>query len=89
MCSKLLVVCFSQPLPPSSRPPVTRYKISHNTTAGSTLINQTNYTTFVVDDVVPGVYLFTVVAVNALGDGEEESTSIIVSGHNYSFDEFV
>ena len=51
------------------------YKIFHNTT-GSVLLNQTNYTTFVLEHVTPGAYLFTVLAVNILGDGVEESTVI-------------
>ena len=59
---------FSQPPPPSSRPPVIGYKISHNVT-GSEAIDQTNDTTFTVDNERPGVYLFSVLAVNVLGEG--------------------
>ena len=55
------------------------YKISHNTT-GSILVNQTNYTTFVIESVAPGVYLFTVLIVNVLGDGEEENIVITLLG---------
>ena len=47
------------------------------------LVNQTNYTIFVVESAAPGVYLFTVLAVNILGKGEEESTVITVSGWKY------
>ena len=51
------------------------------------LVNQTNYTTFVLEDVVPGAYKFTVLAVNIVGDGEKESTAINVSGYKYLFNE--
>ena len=77
---------FSQPPTPSSRPPVTGYRISHNTT-GSVLVNQTTCTTFVIENAGPGVYVFTVLAVNILGDGEEESTVIIVTGWKYLYNE--
>ena len=72
---------FSQPPLPSSRPPVTGYKISNNIT-GTVLVNQTHDTTFVAEG-VPGTYLLTVLAVNLLGDGEKESTFIILSGCKY------
>ena len=55
------------------------YEISHNIT-GSVLVNQTTYTAFVFENVTPGAYLFTVLAVNILGDGVEESIVLIVSG---------
>ena len=72
------LVNFSlQPPLTNPRPPVKEYKISHNTT-GSVLVNQTNYTTFVLENVTPGAYLFTVLAVNILGDGQGESTVITV-----------
>ena len=51
------------------------YEIFHNT-SGSMLVNQTNYTTFVLENVTPGAYLFTVLAVSILGDGVAESTVI-------------
>ena len=74
---------ISQPPPPSSRLPVTGYKIVHNITE-SVIVNQTTDTctcnTFRVDSLEPGVYLFTVLAVNALGDGAETSTLLTVTG---------
>ena len=42
------------------------------------LVNQTDYTAFVLENVTPGTYLFTVLAVNILGGGLEESTVITV-----------
>ena len=68
---------FSQPPPDSSRPPVAGYKISHNTT-GSVLVNQTNETTFSIEDVAPGEYLFAIQAFNILGHGDE--SSLLVTG---------
>ena len=67
---------ISQPPPPSSRPPVTGYKISHNT-SGSITLSFTSVPKFVIKGVAPGVYFFIVLAVNALGDGKEESMSIM------------
>ena len=55
------------------------YKISHNTT-GSVLVNQTNYTAFVVESATPGMYLFTVLAVNTMGDGTHENVIIKLAG---------
>ena len=60
------------------------YKIFHNITS-SVLVNQTNYTTLVFENVTPGTYLFTVLAVNILGEGPEESIVITVSGYKYLF----
>ena len=68
---------FSQPPPPSSRPPVTGYRISHNITGGVT-VNQTTHTEFFYNNIYTGIYEFAVLAVNSLGDGKEEST--IISG---------
>ena len=42
------------------------------------LVNQTNYTAFVLKNVTPGTYLFTILAVNILGGGTEDGTSITV-----------
>ena len=64
-----------QPPASSSRPPVTGYKITHNTT-GSVLVNKTSDTLFPFVGVAPGVYLFSVQAVNALGDGKAESLTV-------------
>ena len=66
---------LSQPLPPSSRPPVTGYKISHDTT-GSVMVEQTNDTNFTVEGVTPGVYSFAVLAVNSCRKGKENIGSI-------------
>ena len=66
---------FSQPPPPSSRPPVTGYKITHNTTGGI-LANLTNGTEFTIGDIAAGIYLVTVQAVNILGDGVAETVTI-------------
>ena len=65
----------SQPPPPSSRPPVTGYQISHNIT-GSVMVIFTSETKLVIGDVPPGVYFFTVCAVNVLGDGKKQNMSI-------------
>ena len=69
---------FSQPPPLSTRPPVTGCKILQNIT-GSVVVNETNDTNLAFERVVPGVYLFTVLAVNVLGDGDEPY-DIIVTG---------
>ena len=69
----------SKPPSPLSRPPVIGYNISHNTT-GSIVFYQTNCTILVIDDVVPGVYLFTVLAVNVLGDGKATSITLTITG---------
>ena len=61
--------------PPSSRPPVTGYNISHNIT-GSVMVDFTNDTNFSVEDVDPGAYFFTVHAVNTFGRGKENTSSI-------------
>ena len=37
----------------------------------------TNDTKFVMESITPGVYFFTVLAVNVLGDGEGLNTSIV------------
>ena len=71
---------FSQPPPPSSRPPVTGYKISHNTT-GSVMVDKTSDTNFTFGSLEPGVYLFSVWAVNLLGDGKEKHTVFAVTGY--------
>ena len=69
------VLLLSQDPPPSSRPPLTGYNISHNIT-GSVVFNWTNETIYVFHDVAPGAYLFAIVAVNALGEGKQNSCSI-------------
>ena len=66
----------SQPPTPSSRPPVTGYRIFHNTT-GNVMVNNTNDTKFTVEGVAPGVYIFAIVPVNAFGEGKEAIFSII------------
>ena len=67
----------SQPPPPSSRPPLTEYKILHNTT-GNNLTVMTEDTKYIIEYTTPGVYLFIVLAYNVLGDGNR--TSIVVTG---------
>ena len=42
-------------------------------------MNQTNYTTFVVEGVSPGTYFFTVLAVNVMGDGKEEIVDVSIT----------
>ena len=70
---------FSQPPPPSSRPPVIEYKIFHDITQSGkltmTLISDPRYD---VQYTSPGVYQFTVLAYNVLGDGNE--STIFVTG---------
>ena len=72
---------FSQPLPPSSRPPVIEYKILHNSTGILTLA-LTNDTGYIVEYTSPGVYQFTVLAYNILGDGN--GSTIFVTGYTES-----
>ena len=74
-----LAAILSQPPPPSLRPPVTGYKILHNIT-GVIMANQTIDTNFRVDSLEAGIYLFTVLAVNILGDGAETSTLLAITG---------
>ena len=76
MAKSRLLHAFSQPPPPSSRPPVTGYKIFHNIT-GSAVVIQTSDRTFIIEGVLPGVYFFTVLAVNTLGNGKEETIFIV------------
>ena len=79
---------FFQLPPPSSRPPVTGYKISHNTT-GSVVVNQTTDTNFVIENFEPGVYLFVVLATNILGDGVENRIVVTVTGYYNSIFTFI
>ena len=51
------------------------YEISYNTT-GSALVTKTNKTAFAFEGVAPGVYVFTVLAINIIGDGEKESITV-------------
>ena len=67
LCS-FLHLLFSQPPPPSSRPPVIEYKILHNST-GILTMTVTNDTDYIVEYTSPGVHQFTVTAYNILGDG--------------------
>ena len=53
---------------------MTGYKVTHNTTR-SVLVNWTSNTTFTVESVGTGIYLFTVLAINVVGDGAEESVT--------------
>ena len=46
------------------------------------LVNQTLDTTFTVNDVAPGIYLFTVLAVNILGDGDNKMVTGNVKAMN-------
>ena len=71
---------FSQPPPPSTRPPVTGYKILHSTT-GSVMITQTTDTKFIFESLNPGVYFFSVLATNILGDGMETCTVLNATGY--------
>ena len=73
----------SQPPPPSSRPPVTGYKISHNITGSAVTLNQTNDTNFTAEGVAPGVYFFAVLAVNTFGDGNTSITGKCKLCHKY------
>ena len=60
---------YVQPPPPTSRPPVEGYWIAHNTT-GQVTMNQTRDSEFFVGNLPPGIYFFTLWAINLLGDGE-------------------
>ena len=63
-------------LPPSSsRPPITGYKVFHNGTESVTE-KGTNDTEANVGFMAPGVYLFTVLAYNVLGDGKESNVAV-------------
>ena len=68
---------FSQPPPPSSRPPVIEYKIFHNST-GKFMPAMTSDPRYDVEYASPGVYQFTVLACNILGDGN--GSTIFVTG---------
>ena len=68
---------FSQPTPPSSTPPVIEYKILHSNT-GNFIETTTNDNEYIVEFTTPGVYLFTVLAYNVLGDGEQ--STIFITG---------
>ena len=59
---------------------MTGYKILHNTT-GSVVVNQTTDTNFTVENFEPGVYLFTVLAINILGNGVENPIVVTVTGY--------
>ena len=72
---------FSQPPPPSSRPPVIECKILHNSTGILTLAI-TNDTSYIVEYTSPGVYQFSVLAYNILGDGN--GSTIFVTGYRES-----
>ena len=74
-----LAAVFSQPPSPSSRSPVIGLKISHKIT-GSVMTSETTDSNFVIDSLFPRVYLFTVLAVNVLGDGKETSTILTTNG---------
>ena len=63
---------FSQPPPPSSRPPVIEYKILHNI-AGNSIETTTIDTGYTFEYGSPGVYQFTVLAYNVLGDGKQST----------------
>ena len=58
-----------QPPPPTSRPPVKEYWIAHNTT-GEVTLNQTTNSEFFFGNLPPGIYIFTLCAINLLGDGK-------------------
>ena len=58
---------FSQPPPPSSRPPVIEYKIFRNNT-GKLIPVMTSDPRYDIEYTTPGVYQFTVLAYNVLGD---------------------
>ena len=66
---------FSQPPPPSPRPPVIEYKVLHNNT-GNFIEATTNNTEYILEYTSPGVYQFTVLAYNNLGD--RNGTTIVV-----------
>ena len=68
---------FPQPPPPPSRPPVIEYKIFYNIT-GNLIVAMTNDTEYIVQYYTPGVYVFTVLGYNVLGDGS--GSTIVVTG---------
>ena len=72
-----VLLLFQDPLP-SSRPPVTGYYIYHHTT-GSLKFIWTNETMFTFDDVASGSYIFVIVAVNTIGEGEQNYC--LISGY--------
>ena len=51
------------------------YKISYNATGG-VLETKTSETAFALDGVAPGVYIFTVLAINIIGDGEKDNITV-------------
>ena len=68
----LLFLTLLQPPPKSTRPPVIGYNISYNAT-GTLEANVTYNTKFVIRMIPPEVILFTVNALNILGNGRESS----------------
>ena len=72
----MILLYISQPPLPSTRPPVLGYKVSYNIT-GSVMVNLTSDNNFTIGGVTPGVYLFTVLAFNILGDGSESSITVV------------
>ena len=78
--SKLLYYClktntFFQPPPQSSRPEVIEYLVWHNIT-GSLRVEPTSETTCVFEGVEVGVYLFILIAYNAIGYGNVAVISV-------------
>ena len=66
----LLTFTFLQPPPSSTRPHILGYIVSHNAN-GTMKLFETNDTKFVLENASSSSFVFTVVAVNVLGAGEE------------------
>ena len=66
----LFALNLLQPPPSSKRPHVIGYNVSHNA-SGTVRMYDTNGTNFVMESASPTLFVFTVVAFNVLGAGEE------------------
>ena len=68
--SYFLFLNLLQPPPSSTRPHVIAYNVSFNV-SGTVQMYQTTHTVFGMEGAPPSLFVFTVVAVNILGAGEE------------------
>ena len=68
----LLFLNLLQPPPQSSRPPVVGYNVLYNA-SGAVGMNVTNNAKFVIKIIPPEVVVFTVNAMNVLGNGKDNS----------------
>ena len=84
MSELILALKFLQPPPSSTRPHVIGYTVSHNA-SGTVQMYDTTYTSFVMESASPSLFVFTVVAVNVLGTGEESDITSEFCGTSLLF----